>query len=203
LPAYLQQLEMESNGKSVTLGGERVDFATAPIVWGEPGSNAQHSFFQMLHQGTLTQALDFIAPLRGSWGDTEGQDLALRNCFAQSQAFAFGFTLEDVAAEMRKGGAEPKEIARIGPHRVHEGNRPSSLLMYPQTTARTLGALLALYEHSVFVQGTCWGINSFDQFGVELGKKLAAGIDMTGAKAPVGPGAEGLKSLISYVSRHR
>ena len=203
LPAYLQQLEMESNGKSVSLDGARVDFATAPIVWGEPGSNAQHSFFQMLHQGTLTQALDFIAPLRGSWGGTEAQDLALQNCFAQSQAFAFGHTLEDVQSEMRKAGTKPEEIARIGAHRVHEGNRPSSLLLYPQTTARTLGALLALYEHSVFVQGTLWGVNSFDQFGVELGKKLAVGIDMTGAKSPAGHGAASLASLIGYVAKHR
>jgi glucose-6-phosphate isomerase len=203
LPAYLQQLEMESNGKTVSLGGERVDFATAPIVWGEPGSNAQHSFFQMLHQGTLTQALDFIAPLRGSWGGTEAQDLALQNCFAQSQAFAFGHSLEEVEADMRKSGAHPSDIARIGAHRVHDGNRPSSLLLYPQTTARTLGGLLALYEHSVFVQGTVWGVNSFDQFGVELGKKLAAGIDLKGAKAPAGHGAAGLASLIDYVAKHR
>jgi glucose-6-phosphate isomerase len=203
LPAYLQQLEMESNGKSVSLGGEHVDFATAPIVWGEPGSNAQHSFFQMLHQGTLTQALDFIAPLRGSWGGTEGQDLALKNCFAQSQAFAYGYTIAEVEADMRKAGAPPAEITRIGIHRVHEGNRPNSLLMYPQTTARTLGGLLALYEHSVFVQGSVWGVNSFDQFGVELGKKLAVGIDMTGATAPKGNGAAGLAALISYVAKHR
>jgi glucose-6-phosphate isomerase len=203
LPAYLQQLEMESNGKSVSLDGERVDFATAPIVWGEPGSNAQHSFCQMLHQGTLTQALDFIAPLRGSWGGTEAQDLALKNCFAQAQAFAFGYSLQDVEADMRKAGASPADVARIGVHRVHDGNRPSSLLMYPQTTARTLGALLALYEHSVFVQGTIWGVNSFDQYGVELGKKLAVGIDMSGAKSPAGHGAAGLAALINYVAKHR
>jgi glucose-6-phosphate isomerase len=203
LPAYLQQLEMESNGKTVSLGGERVDFATAPIVWGEPGSNAQHSFFQMLHQGTLTQALDFIAPLRGSWGGTEAQDLALQNCFAQTQAFAFGHSLDEVTADMGKAGADPADIARIGAHRVYDGNRPSSLLLYPQTTARSLGGLLALYEHSVFVQGTIWGVNSFDQFGVELGKKLAAGIDLKGAKAPAGHGAAGLASLIEYVAKHR
>ena len=203
LPAYLQQLEMESNGKSVSLQGLHVNFATAPIVWGEPGSNAQHSFFQMLHQGTLTQALDFIAPLRGSWGGTEGQDLALKNCFAQSQAFAYGYTLPEVGADMRKAGVAAAEIDRIAIHRVHEGNRPSSLLMYPQTTARSLGGILALYEHSVFVQGTIWGINSFDQFGVELGKKLAVGIDMTGAKAPQGTGAAGIAALINYVATHR
>jgi len=203
LPAYLQQLEMESNGKSVSLEGLHVNFATAPIVWGEPGSNAQHSFFQMLHQGTLTEALDFIAPLRGSWGGTEGQDLALKNCFAQSQAFAYGYPLPEVEADMRKAGVSAGEIARIGVHRVHEGNRPSSLLMYPQTTARSLGGILALYEHSVFVQGTIWGVNSFDQFGVELGKKLAVGIDMTGAKAPQGAGAAGIAALINYVATHR
>jgi glucose-6-phosphate isomerase len=203
LPAYLQQLEMESNGKSVSLAGERVDFATAPVVWGEPGSNAQHSFFQMLHQGTATAALDFIAPLRGSWGGTDGQDLALQNCLAQSQAFAFGHTPEEVEADMRKAGSSAADIERVRAHRVHEGNRPSSLLMYPRTTARSLGGLIALYEHSVFVQGTVWGINSFDQFGVELGKKLALGIDMTGAKAPTGHGAEGLKALIGYVAKHR
>jgi glucose-6-phosphate isomerase len=203
LPAYLQQLEMESNGKSVSLEGLHVNFPTAPIVWGEPGSNAQHSFFQMLHQGTLTEALDFIAPLRGSWGGTEGQDLALKNCFAQSQAFAYGYPLPEVEADMRKAGAAAAEIERIAVHRVHEGNRPSSLLMYPQTTARALGGLLALYEHSVFVQGTIWGVNSFDQFGVELGKKLAVSIDMTGAKAPQGAGAAGIAALINYVATHR
>jgi len=203
LPAYLQQLEMESNGKSVSQGGERLDFPTSAVVWGEPGSNSQHSFFQMLHQGTPTAALDFIAPLRGSWGGTAGQDLALQNCFAQSQAFAFGYTPTEVDADLQKTGASPADIERLRAHKVHEGNRPSSLLMYPKTTARTLGGLLALYEHSVFVQGTVWGINSFDQFGVELGKKLAIGIDMSGKTAPSGQGAEGLKALIDYVASHR
>jgi glucose-6-phosphate isomerase len=203
LPAYLQQLEMESNGKSVSQVGERLDFATAPVVWGEPGSNSQHSFFQMLHQGTPTAALDFIAPLRGSWGGTQGQDLALQNCLAQSQAFAFGHTLDEVDADLKKAGTTQKEIARVRNHKVHEGNRPSSLLLYSQTTARTLGGLLALYEHSVLVQGAIWGINSFDQFGVELGKKLALGIDLTGKTAPAGPGAAGLAAVIGWVKAHR
>ncbi len=202
-PAYLQQLIMESNGKSVTLAGEHVDYATSPVVWGEPGSNAQHSFFQMLHQGTPTAALDFLAPLRGSWGDTDGQDLALQNCFGQAQAFAFGYAREAVEADMRAAGAAAAEIARIAPHRVHEGNRPVTLLLYPQTTAQSLGGLLALYEHSVFVQGVVWGINSFDQFGVELGKKLASGISLRGDRAPAGIGAAGLAALIEYVAQKR
>ncbi len=157
----------------------------------------------MLHQGTPSAALDFIAPLRGSWGGTEAQDLALKNCFAQGEAFAFGHTPQEVEADLRRAGADAAEISRLRAHRVHEGNRPSSLLLYPQTTARSLGSLLALYEHSVFVQGTLWGINSFDQFGVELGKKLAAGISMTGDKAPSGPGAAGLEALIAYVAKQR
>jgi glucose-6-phosphate isomerase len=203
LPAYLQQLEMESNGKSVTLAGEHVDYATAPVVWGAAGSNAQHSFFQMLHQGTPTAALDFIAPLKSSRDDAEAQSLALRNCFAQVQALAYGHTHTEAAEEMRAAGAAAAEVERLSPHRIYEGNRPSSLLLFPQTTARTLGELLALYEHSVFVQGALWGINSFDQFGVEFGKKLASGISLTGTPAPTGEGAAGLAALIDYVRRNR
>ena len=203
LPAYLQQLDMESNGKSVTLAGERVDYATAPVVWGEPGSNAQHSFFQMLHQGTATAALDFIAPLRNSWGDALAQDLALANCFAQSQAFAFGLNQDEVTASMQAAKIAEADIARLAPHRVHEGNRPNSVLLYSQTEARSLGSLLALYEHKIFVQGCIWGINSFDQFGVELGKKLAAGISMSGERAPTGPGSAALAELIAFVRRRR
>ena len=202
-PAYLQQLIMESNGKSVTLGGARVDYPTAAVIWGAPGSNAQHSFFQMLHQGTASAALDFIAPLAGSWGDTEPQDLALQNCFAQAQAFAFGLAQSEVEAQMREARASAADIARLAPHRVYEGNRPSSLLLYPRTSARTLGQLIAFYEHSVFVQGIVWGINSFDQFGVEFGKKLAGGISIGGAQAPAGNGADGLAALIAYVRAHR
>ena len=203
LPAYLQQLEMESNGKSVTLSGERVDYPTAAVVWGEPGSNAQHSFFQMLHQGTASAALDFIAPLEGSYRGSDAQDLALQNCFAQAQAFAYGLSQGEVEAQMRAAGRDAATIRRLAPHRVHEGNRPSSLLLYPRTSARTLGNLLAFYEHSVFVQGALWGIDSFDQFGVELGKKLAGGISIREARVPAGPGAAGIAALIEYVNRHR
>ncbi|MFO1469125.1 MAG: glucose-6-phosphate isomerase [Steroidobacteraceae bacterium] len=203
LPAYLQQLEMESNGKSTTLGGQRVDYPTSPVVWGEPGSNAQHSFFQMLHQGTPTAALDFIAPLRNSWGDVLAQDLALANCFAQAQAFAFGLNADEVVASMQAAKAPEAEIARLTPHRVHEGNRPSTVMLYEHTDARALGSLLALYEHKVFVQGCIWGINSFDQFGVELGKKLAAGISMSGKTPPTGPGSAALAELIGYVIKSR
>ncbi len=203
LPAYLQQLVMESNGKSTTLAGERVDFTTSPVVWGEPGSNAQHSFFQMLHQGTASAALDFIAPLRDSWGGTTAQDLALQNCFAQAQAFAFGMTRDEAETEMRAAGLDAASVARLAPHRIYDGNRPSSMLLYPRTSARTLGNLLALYEHSVFTQGVIWGINSFDQFGVELGKKLAGAISIAGEHPPSGCGADGLAALIAYVAKHR
>ncbi len=203
LPAYLQQLEMESNGKSVTLAGEAVDYATSAVVWGEPGSNAQHSFFQMLHQGSPSAAIDFLAPLRGSWGDTDAQDLALQNCFAQAQAFAFGMTREEAAAQMRSAGLDEANVVRLAPHRTYAGNRPSSVLLYPRTTARTLGNLLAFYEHSVFTQGVVWGINSFDQFGVELGKKLASAISIGSGRPPGGYGAEGLAALIDYVLKHR
>jgi glucose-6-phosphate isomerase len=153
-PAYLQQLDMESNGKRVRADGTPVFCQTAPVVWGEPGNNAQHSFFQMLHQGTPRAALDFLLPARSSCGNQAAQDLAIANCLAQAEAFAFGQQVED-------------------PHKVHEGNRPSSLVMFPCLQPATLGALIALYEHKVFTQSVVWGINAFDQWGVELGKKMA------------------------------
>jgi glucose-6-phosphate isomerase len=156
-PAYLQQLDMESNGKRVRSDGSAVFSATAPVVWGEPGNNAQHSFFQMLHQGTPRAALDFLLPANSSCGDQSAHNLALANGLAQAEAFAFGQAAEN-------------------PHKVHEGNRPSSLLLFRQIDPRTLGALIALYEHKVFVQSVVWGINAFDQWGVELGKKLAVAI---------------------------
>jgi glucose-6-phosphate isomerase len=156
-PAYLQQLDMESNGKRVRADGSPCPFETAPVVWGEPGNNAQHSFFQMLHQGTPRAALDLLVPALASSGDQASHDLAIANCLAQAEAFAWGQQSGD-------------------PHKVHEGNRPVNLLLFRQLEPATLGALIALYEHKVFTQSVVWGINAFDQWGVELGKRLAGAI---------------------------
>ncbi|PTA69067.1 glucose-6-phosphate isomerase [Deinococcus arcticus] len=173
-PAYLQQLDMESNGKSVTLEGEVVDYQTGPVVWGQPGTNGQHAFYQLIHQGTKLIPCDFIAfcqtlnplPLPGG---APHHDLLSANVFAQTEALAFGKTQAQVLAE---GGVSPD----LAPHRVFEGNRPTNTLLADRLTPRTLGALIALYEHKVFVQGAVWNINSFDQWGVELGKVLASQI---------------------------
>jgi glucose-6-phosphate isomerase len=167
-PAYLQQLTMESNGKRVTLGGTPVDYETGAVYWGEPGTNGQHSFYQLLHQGTKLIPVDLIGfavslnPLR------DHHDILASNVFAQAQALAFGKTEQEVLAE----GSSPE----VAPHRVMPGNRPTNVLLGEKLTPRLLGALVALYEHSVFTQGTIWGIDSFDQWGVELGKVLAAAI---------------------------
>jgi glucose-6-phosphate isomerase len=169
-PAYLQQLTMESNGKHVTLTGAAVDYATGPVYWGEPGTNGQHSFYQLIHQGTELIPCDFIGfahslnPLPAASGGSH-HDLLTANVFAQTEALAFGKTAEQVAAE-----GTPEWLV---PHRVFEGNRPSNTLLLERLTPRALGSLVALYEHSVFVQGTVWDVNSFDQWGVELGKVLA------------------------------
>jgi len=171
--AYLQQLEMESNGKRTTLDGQAVSYDTGAVLWGEPGSNAQHSFFQLLHQGTARVALDFLAPVNASSPYQQQQNLALANCFAQAQAFAFGQTEAQVRADLAAKGAAEAEIARLIPHKLHPGNRPSTVVLFPRLGPKTLGRLVAMYEHKVFVQSVVWGINAFDQWGVELGKKLA------------------------------
>jgi len=173
LPAYLQQLEMESNGKSVTLEGSATQWQTAPIVWGEPGDNAQHSFFQLLHQGTPRAALDFLLPARSSSADQNQQNLAIANCLAQAEAFMNGRSAEEVREDLARQNLPPARIDALTPHKVHPGNRPSSIILFAQLDPPTLGKLIALYEHKVFTQGVIWGINSFDQWGVELGKKLA------------------------------
>ena len=172
-PAYLQQLEMESNGKRTTLGGAPVEYDTGAVLWGEPGSNAQHSFFQLLHQGTAKVAIDFLAPVNGSSPYQQQQNLALANCFAQAQAFAFGQTEQQVRADLAAKGLPESEIVRLTPHKIHPGDRPNSIVLFPRLGPKTLGRLIALYEHKVFTQSVIWDINAFDQWGVELGKKLA------------------------------
>jgi len=167
-PAYLQQLTMESNGKSVTLDGKAVDYATGPVYFGEPGTNGQHSFYQMIHQGTALIPCDFIAFARSHNPLGRHHDMLLSNVLAQAEALAFGKTSEEVRAE-----GVPEALV---PHRTFPGNRPSSLLLADRLDPATLGKLVALYEHIVFVQGVLWGINSFDQWGVELGKVLASRI---------------------------
>jgi glucose-6-phosphate isomerase len=164
-PAYLQQLTMESNGKHVTLEGAAVDYQTGPIFWGEPGTNGQHSFYQLIHQGTKLIPCDFIAFCKSLNPLGQHHDLLLANVFAQTEALAFGKT----AAQVKADGTPDWLV----PHRVFEGNRPSNTLLIERLTPQTLGALVALYEHSVFVQGAIWNIDSFDQWGVELGKALA------------------------------
>jgi len=164
-PAYLQQLTMESNGKHVTVDGTRVDYETGAIYWGEPGTNGQHSFYQLIHQGTKLVPCDFIGFHQSLNPLGEHHDLLIANVFAQTQALAFGKTPEEVREE-----GTPEKLV---PHRVFEGNCPSNTIFAERLTPEILGALVALYEHSVFVQGTVWSINSFDQWGVELGKELA------------------------------
>ncbi len=164
-PAYLQQLTMESNGKHVTLDGIAVDYATGPVYWGEPGTNGQHSFYQLIHQGTRLIPCDFIAFDRALNPLGRHHDMLLANVFAQTEALAFGKTREEVKAE-----GTPDSLV---PHRVFEGNRPSNTILAEELTPETLGKLIALYEHSVFTQGVIWNVDSFDQWGVELGKVLA------------------------------
>ncbi len=173
LPAYVQQLDMESNGKRVRLNGEATETATGPIIWGEPGTNAQHSFFQLLHQGTDVIPVDFIAAAAPRDADPGHHALLLANCLAQGQALAFGRKAEEAEAEMRAAGLPEGEIARLSAHRTFPGDRPSTMILYRRLDPFALGRLIALFEHKVFVQGVIWGINSYDQWGVELGKALA------------------------------
>ena len=167
-PAYLQQLTMESNGKSVTLDGSRVGYQTGQIFWGEPGTNGQHSFYQLIHQGTKLIPCDFIAFVETLNPLGAHHDILMANVFAQTEALAFGKTAEEVAAEGTRG--------ELVPHRVFEGNRPSTMILGERLTPETLGALIALYEHRVFTQSVIWNVNAFDQWGVELGKVLAVRI---------------------------
>jgi glucose-6-phosphate isomerase len=187
-PAYLQQLEMESNGKSVQMDGAPVEWETAPVIWGEPGNNAQHSFFQLLHQGIPRAALDFLLPAKSSCGNQPQQDLAIANCLAQAEAFMAGQSLEQA------GGNS---------HKVHAGNRPSTVLAFEQLDPETLGKLIALYEHKVFAQSVIWRINAFDQWGVELGKKLAERLAPAVRDPQAGDTSPGVKQLLGALARWR
>lgn len=173
LPAYLQQLDMESNGKSVTRQGTPVDGGTGPILWGEPGTNGQHAFFQLLHQGTIIVPADFIVAADGHYGLGRHHELLMANCLAQTQAMAFGKTADEAEAEMLAGGLDPAEARRLAPYRAFPGNRPTTTIVLPKLTPESLGALIAAYEHKVYVQAVLWDLNPFDQWGVELGKQLA------------------------------
>lgn len=172
-PAYLQQLEMESNGKRATRAGEIVDYATSPVVWGEPGTNGQHAFFQLLHQGTVLIPVDFIAAVQGHDNLQRQHTLLLANCLAQSEALMRGKTADEVREDLSARGLPEEALERVLPHKVFPGNRPSNTILFARLNPTTLGALIALYEHKVFVEGVILDINSFDQWGVELGKELA------------------------------
>jgi glucose-6-phosphate isomerase len=174
LPAYLQQLEMESNGKRVDMAGQPLPYATSPVVWGEPGTNGQHAYFQMLHQGTDVVPVEFLAVRRPQHALADSHAKLLANCLAQSQALMLGKSANDALAESAPTASTTFDRTQLAQHRSFPGNRPSTTLVLDQLTPRSLGALLALYEHRVFTTGALWGINSFDQWGVELGKALAS-----------------------------
>jgi glucose-6-phosphate isomerase len=193
-PAYLQQLTMESNGKHVTLGGAEVTYDTSPVYWGEPGTNGQHSFYQLIHQGTRLVPCDFIAFAEPLHRLGRHHDLLIANVLAQAEALAFGKTRAEVEAE-----GTP---AWLAPHRVFEGNRPSNVLLARRLDPATLGALVALYEHAVFTQGVVWGIDSFDQWGVELGKVLAGRI-VPELEAPSEPALPHDSSTNALIRRYR
>jgi glucose-6-phosphate isomerase len=175
-PAYFQQGNMESNGKSVDRSGRKVAYQTGPVVWGEPGTNGQHAFYQLIHQGTKMVPADFLAPALSHNPVGEHHMILLSNFFAQTEALMRGKTEEEVTADLRKEGRSDGEIAKLLPYRVFEGNRPTNSILFRKLTPRVLGSLIAMYEHKIFVQGVLWNIFSFDQWGVELGKQLAGRI---------------------------
>jgi glucose-6-phosphate isomerase len=204
LPAYLQQLEMESNGKHVKLDGTPTMLPTCPVIWGEPGNNAQHSFFQLLHQGTARAAIDFLLPINSSCASQPQQDLAIANCLAQAEAFAFGQTADQVRLELTRRKLSAERIAALLPHKVHEGSRPLSLLLFERLDPAALGRIIALYEHKVFVQSVVWGNNAFDQWGVELGKTLCESfIPLVQKPEAVTGQSSSLMGDLSYVRRWR
>ncbi|MRH20427.1 glucose-6-phosphate isomerase [Rhodovulum strictum] len=202
LPAYLQQLEMESNGKGVTMQGTRPLRPTGPVVWGEPGTNGQHAFYQLLHQGTQVVPCEFLVAARGHEPDlAHHHRLLLANALAQSAALMRGRSLDEARAIAARAGHAGDELERQARHRVFAGNRPSTMLIYPQLTPQVLGRIVALYEHRVFVEGVILGINSFDQWGVELGKELATALAPVIAGTDPGAGLDGsTRALLQFVA---
>jgi len=205
LPAYLQQLDMESNGKRVTLDGGKVATPTGPLVWGEPGTNGQHAFFQLLHQGTDIIPVEFVAAAQGHEPELEHQHaLLLANCLAQSEALMRGRTLEEAVAQLAGRGLPETEVAQLAPHRVFPGDRPSVTILYRRLDPYALGRLLALYEHRVFVEGVLFGINSFDQWGVELGKELATGLlPLVEGRGDTSEHDSSTAGLVAHIARAR
>ena len=203
-PAFLQQLQMESSGKGVRTDGRKVTVKTGAVIWGEPGSNAQHSFYQLLHQGTNFIPVDFILPVKSSGGTPEQQDAVAANCVAQSEALLVGYSEAQALADLLASGMAESEAQALAPHKAHPGNRPSSTILFDALTPNTLGQLVALYEHKVFVEGLIWGINSFDQFGVELGKRLASSVSgaISGGTAYAGAN-DSTTGLLARIKRLR
>ncbi|MDO8361002.1 MAG: glucose-6-phosphate isomerase, partial [Devosia sp.] len=172
-PAYLQQQDMESNGKQVNLEGKPLDYDSGPVIWGEPGTNGQHAFYQLIHQGTSVIPADFLIAANPHEDMAPHHEKLVANVLAQSEALMLGKTKEEVVAELTAQGLDKAAIKALTPHKMFAGNRPSNTLIYPKLTPAMLGTLVALYEHKVFVQGAIWNVNSYDQWGVELGKQLA------------------------------
>ena len=203
-PAFLQQLDMESNGKRVDRSSNPITYPTGPVIWGAPGTNGQHAFFQHLHQGTQVTPADFIVAVNASDNMPGHHDILLANCIAQTEALLRGKSVEEVRTELTARGMKGEELEQLTPHRVFPGNRPSNTLVLKQLDPRSLGALIALYEHKVFVQGAIWNLNSFDQWGVELGKQLAGAVleDLKSGKTGSGHDAS-TAGLINYVLKNR
>jgi glucose-6-phosphate isomerase len=201
-PAYFQQGDMESNGKSVTRSGERVDYSTGPVIWGEPGTNGQHAFYQLIHQGTKLIPCDFLAPIETHNPIGNHHRLLLSNFFAQTEALMKGKTAAEARAELESAGLSGRALEALLPHKVFDGNRPTNTILFRRLTPRTLGALIAMYEHKIFVQGIVWNINSFDQWGVELGKQLAKTIlPELGQEGPLHSHDASTAGLIRYYRR--
>jgi len=202
-PDHLQQLDMESNGKRVDLAGRPVGYPTGPVVWGQPGTNGQHSFFQLLHQGTHLVPCDFLVAARSHHELGEHHRILLANCLAQAEALMRGRTFEEARAELAAQGVPEERLDLLAAARTFPGNRPSSLFLYPELTPKVLGSLIALYEHKVFVQGAIWNLNSFDQWGVELGKQLARAILPELEGGQIGDHDASTRALIEHCRRLR